>query len=138
MVLFAGIMVSISSIELIFTELVAEKLEDKPEEYFVVTNADPALLQAISHPGEPVPLHSLDETEFDELNNQYGTNNVEYQNNYYSVGILMVEPSRIYIAVFWMSLFGFVASTILLISLAISKGLGYVRKRKEQQPQVVN
>ena len=138
MVLFVGIMVSISSIELIFTELVAEKLEDKPEKYFVVTNADPVLLQAISHPGEPVPLHSSDETEIDDLIGQYGTNNMEYQNNYYSVVILMVEPSRIYIDVFWMSLFGFVLSTILLISLAILKGVSYVRKRKEQQPQVVN
>jgi len=138
MVLFVGIMVSISSIELIFTELVAEKLSNEPEKYFVVTNPDPMLLQAISHPGVPVPLRSLDETEFNELSNQYGTNNVEYQNNYYSVGILNVEPTRVYYDVFLMSLIGFVVSTILLISYAISKGLGYVKKRKEQQPQVVN
>jgi hypothetical protein len=36
--------------------MVAEKLSNKPEEYFVVTDADPVLLQAISHLGEPVFL----------------------------------------------------------------------------------
>ena len=137
MVLCATTMISIFSIELTFNALVAEKLSNKPEEYFVVTNADPALLQAISHLGETVPLHSLDETEFDDLREQYRTSNIGYQNNYYWVGILCVTPSQIYSQILWMSLFGLGVSTILLVSLAILKGLGR-RKRKKQQPQAVN
>ena len=138
MVVCAATMISVSSVELNFNALVTEKLASKPEEYFVLTDADPALLQAISHPGETVPLHLLDETEIDDLMEQHGTNNIEYQNNYYSVGILFVEPSGIYRDLFLMSLVGFVVSAAFLISLAISKGSGYVRKREEQQPQVVN
>jgi hypothetical protein len=118
--------------------MVAEQLSNKPEEYFVVTNADPVLLQAISHLGESVRFNSLDETEIDDLINQYGTSNLEYQNNYYWVGMPIGEPLQIYSQILWMSLFGLVVSTTLLISLAILKGSGYFRKRKEQQPQVVN
>ena len=137
MVLCAATLISVTSIELTFNELVAEKLSNKPEEYFVVTDAEPVLLQAISHLGEPVSLHLLDETEIDDLINQYGTSNLEYQNNYYWVGILFVEPLEIYSQISWMSLFGLVVSTALLVSLAILKGLRQ-RKRKKQQPQAVN
>jgi len=138
MVVCAATMISVSSVELNFNALVTEKLASKPEEYFVLTDADPALLQAISHPGETVPLHLLDETEIDDLMEQHGTNNIEYQNNYYSIGILFVEPSGIYRDVFWMSLVGFVVSAAFLVSLAIFEGLRYVRKRREQQLQIVN
>ena len=110
--------------------MVAEKLSNKPEEYFVVTDADPVLLQAISHLGEPVRFNSLDETEFDDLRDQYRTGNLEYQNNYYWAGILIGDPPEIYSQILWMSLFGLGVSTILLVSLAIHEGLGR-RKHKE-------
>lgn len=124
---------SYSSIgELDFNALKAEKLLDKPEKYFVVTNTDPALLQAISHSGEYVSLHLLDETQIDELIGQYGTSNIEYQNSYYIIRILYVEPSQIYALELWMSIFGFVVSTVLLISYTVFKGLSQVRKREKQ------
>jgi hypothetical protein len=79
----------------------------------------------------------LDETEFDDLRDQYRTGNMEYQNNYYWAGILIGDPPEIYSQILWMSLFGLGVSTILLVFLAIHEGLRQ-RKRKKQQPQVVN
>jgi hypothetical protein len=111
--------------------MVAEKLSNKPEEYFVVTDADPVLLQAISHLGESVRFNSLDETEIDNLGDSHGAY-IEYQNNYYWVGILIGEPLEIYSQIFWMSLFGLVVSTTLLVSFAILKGLEQ-RKRKKNR-----
>lgn len=110
--------------------MVAEKLSNKPEEYFVVTDADPVLLQAISHLGESVRFNSLDETEIDDLRDQYGTSNIEYQNNYYWAGFPIGEPLQIYSQILWISLFGLGVSITLLVSLAILKGLGR-RKHKE-------
>ncbi len=95
--------------------MLAEKLSNRPEEYFVVTNADPVLLQAISQLGESVSFNSLDETEIDDLIDQHGTSNVKFQENYYKVGILTGEPLMIYIQLWWICLFGFVTSTIILI-----------------------
>ncbi len=129
-VLCAAILISVSSIELAFNALVAEKLSNKPEEYFVVTEAEPVLLQAISHLGEPVPFHLLDDTEIDDLMNQHGTSNLEYQNNYYSVSILFVEPPVIYAQVLWVSIFGLVVSTTFLAALAIRKGLKYKKSSR--------
>lgn len=118
--------------ELDFNAIKAEKLSDKPEKYFVVTNIDPALLQAISHSGEYAFFHLLDETQIDELIGQYETNNIEYQNNYYRIYILFVEPSPINAEGFWISIFGFVASTFVLVSYAFFKVIGSIKKRKKQ------
>jgi hypothetical protein len=42
-------------------EITAEKLSSIPEQYFVVTEGDPVLLQAISQLGKPVSVNSLAE-----------------------------------------------------------------------------
>ena len=130
MVLCAASAVSLNSYigKLDFNAMKTEKLSDKPEAYFVVTNADPTLLQAISNSGDYVSFHLLDETQMDELIDQHETNNIEYQNNYYRVWILFVEPSQIYAEEFWMSIFGFIASTVVLVCYAIFKGLSQVKK----------
>jgi len=117
-------------------DMVADKLENKPEEFFVVTDADPILLQAISHLGEPIRFSSMDETRIDDLTDKHGTNDMEYQNSYYRVRIAVGDRVTLLGSILmWISLIGLVISTILLISLAIFKGLGHVRKRKEQQGQ---
>ena len=116
--------------ELDFNAMIAEKLFDKPEEYFVVTNADATLLQAISNSGDYVSFHLLDETQMDELIGQHGTSNIEYQNNYYNIRILFVEPSPIYAEEFWISIFGFAASSVILVFYAIFKGLSQMRKQR--------
>jgi len=103
--------------------MMAEKLSDKPEEFFVVTNPDPVLLKAISTL-ERVCFYSFDETRFDELiGGEYGGANIEYQGNYYFVGIPIVEPDIFMFGlVFGISIFGLVTSTTLLVSHAIRKG----------------
>ncbi len=140
LVLCAASAVSLNSFmgELDFNAMVAEKLSDRPEEYFVVTNADPTLLQAISNSGDYVSFHLLDETQMDELIGQHGTSNIEYQSNYYNIRILFVEPSPIYAEEFWMSIFGFVASTVVIVSYAIFKGLSQMRKTMKPKVQVSN
>ncbi len=118
--------------ELDFNAIQAEKLSNKPEKYFVVTNADPTLLQAISHLGEYVSFHLLDETQIDELIDQYGTNNIGYQSNYYRIYIVFVEPSQFNAEGFWMSIFGFIASSVFLVSYSVFKVIGDIKKRKKQ------
>lgn len=112
--------------------MVAEKLSNKPEEYFVVMDADPVLSQAIAHLGESVPFYSLDTIEFDDLRDQHGTSNIEYQNNYYRVDIFSVTPKLSYelSIIFWISFFSFIVSTILLTSLIIHKRFRLERKKQ--------
>ena len=122
-----------------YSDLVVEKLQDKPEKYFVVTNPDPVLSQAISSGGR-APFHSFAEIQIDDLMNQYGTNNIEYQNNYYWVGTQFVEVtwSNEASMFFWLFVSGFIVSLILLASIAFVKGgLDHLKKQKEQQPQAL-
>jgi hypothetical protein len=121
MLLCVALIVIIPYIGTARPSMIADKLSNTPEKYFVVTDADPVLVQAISHLGKPISFDSLDETEIGDLAYQYGTSNIEYQNNYYSVGVLVSEPSPIHILTFWASIIGLIMSTALLIYLAIRK-----------------
>lgn len=110
--------------------IIAEKLSNKPEEYFVITTPDPVLLNAISHVGETVSFNSFDETEFDELVDQHGTGNIEYLNNFYFVGFPPAgDPSFNYVLIYWVSLFGFVISITLLIYFSVLKNRGQRRDK---------
>lgn len=104
--------------------IVAEKLSNKPTEYFVVTDTDPSLQQAIDNIGEPVPIYPADETNIGESIHEYGTGNLEYKNNYYNVIVLDIEFGLGYplLTLLWISISGFVISlTILLILVIIKK-----------------
>ncbi len=124
-----------------YSDLVAKKLVDEPEKYFVITNPDPALLQAISQSGEHVALKSFDETQIDELMSQYGTDNIEYQDSYYQVRIYFVDAmgwTNETLMLFWFSISGFILSLILLVFAAFVKGgLDNLKKQKGQQPQAL-
>lgn len=104
-------------------EVTAEKLSSIPEQYFVVTEDDPVLLQAISQLGEPVSVNSLAETEIDNWIKEHGTNNLKFQENYYKVYIPIVEPPEIYAQILLLALFGALASGIALISVIIANKL---------------
>lgn len=104
-------------------EITAEKLSSIPEQYFVVTEDDPVLLQAISQLGEPGSVNSLAETEIDDWIKEHGTNNLKFQENYYKVYIPIVEPPEIYAQILLLALFGAVASGISLISVIIANKL---------------
>ena len=68
--------------------LVATKLEQKPDRYFLLENPDNYVLQAINE-NKPV---SFGTSKIFELISMHNTPNVEYENEYYNVGILMVDP----------------------------------------------
>ncbi|MGB9914363.1 MAG: hypothetical protein ACPLIG_00410 [Candidatus Bathyarchaeales archaeon] len=104
-------------------EITAEKLSSIPEQYFVVTDDDSVLLQAISQLGEPVSVNSLAETEIDNWIKEHGTNNLKFQENYYKVYIPIVEPPEIYAQILLLALFGAVASGISLIYVIIANKL---------------
>ena len=108
--------------------MTADKLSSKPENYFVVTEADPILREAIST-GKIVRFDSLDETQIDELTSQHGTPNLEYQDSYYRVGYLRGDPPMIYGQIYLVSFFGLVASVFVLICYVSFKELNHVRKQ---------
>ena len=64
--------------------LVCQKLSAKPEKYVVVPDPDPYLLEALSNSGTPVFVGSFENTKVDELVWAQGTDNLEYNNAYYT------------------------------------------------------
>ena len=92
----------------------ADKLNDKPQKYFTLTNPDPYVLKAIN--GEYVHPH-YDDTQIDELIRQHQTSNIEYNGSYYSIGLVFVDafppPTLPYILVgFALSILGIVVIAI--------------------------
>ena len=71
--------------------LEARKLTDIPETYFSLDNPDSYVLQAASNPNELVFV-SPDNTQIDEIIQTHGTNNMEYNNTYYEIQFLSVDP----------------------------------------------
>jgi hypothetical protein len=94
----------------------ADKLTEKPANYFALSNPDQYVLKVIDDEENYVIVH-YDETQIDELTRQYGTNNVEYNGSYYTIGIAFVDsfpPTTLpYI------LAGFVISVSAIIILSI-------------------
>jgi len=96
----------------------AEKLSAKPADYFVVTDPDPYLLEALSHSGTEVFAGFWDDIKIDELIAANDTNNVEYGDAYYTVQLYSNDP--VYMGLGGIVLFGWIALalsfTITLIS----------------------
>ena len=82
--------------------LVATKLEQKPDRYFLLENPDNYVLQAIINEDKPV---SIGTSKIFELISMHNTSNVEYNNEYYNVGILLVDPYRLPAAPFLIGAF---------------------------------
>jgi hypothetical protein len=72
--------------------IIVEELSEKPEVYFVLENPDSYVLEAISNLKQPVYLNFFNKTQIDEMIEANGTNNIEYNNHYYSVGLLFADP----------------------------------------------
>ena len=101
-----------------YYQLDADKLNDKPQNYFTLTNPDPYVLKAIN--GEYV-YPNYDDTTIDELIRQYQTSNVEYNGSYYSIGLVFVDafppPTLPYIlAGFALSILGIVVIAIFQVA----------------------
>lgn len=69
-------------------DLYATKLDEKPQKYFVLVNPDSYVLEAILNPGSYVSINSPEDTQIDDLEATYGTNNVEFNNSYYEVDLI--------------------------------------------------
>jgi hypothetical protein len=94
----------------------ADKLTEKPANYFALSNPDQYVLKVIDGKESYVYVH-YDDTQIDEQTRQYGTNNVEYNGSYYTIGIAFVDafpPTTLpYI------LAGFVISVLAIIIFSI-------------------
>jgi hypothetical protein len=100
--ILAGLVIIVLSLALIFVvpyfstskpEMTAEKLSDKPDKFFVVTEIDPILAQAISSLGQSVQFN-LGESKVDDLIAQHDTSNIEYQGYYFRISITISEPAE--------------------------------------------
>jgi len=65
--------------------LYATKLDEKPLKYFVLDNPDSYVLEAMLNPRRYVSINSPEDTQIDDMEANYGTNNVEFNNSYYEV-----------------------------------------------------
>ena len=93
----------------------AERLGQQPETYFVLENPDSVVSQAISNPQESVEILSLEDTQIDELIDEYDSDpfNVKVNDSYFRIGIVCADnfPPPL------MSLLYLVSPVTLLLSL---------------------
>jgi len=89
--------------------LVASNLAEKPDKYIPLTNPDSYVLQAIKDPGNPLFIGSFQNTQFDELFQTYGTENVEFNGNYYEIQTLYADAFA-YMTFFWLLIIGWAYS----------------------------
>lgn len=94
--------------------LVASDPMEKPDKYMPLTNPDSYVLQAIEDTGMPVFIGSWQCTQFDELIQTYGTNNVEFNGNYYEIQTLSAD-TFVYTTIFWLLTIAWVIFTISII-----------------------
>lgn len=94
----------------------ADKLADKPAEYFTLANPDQYVLKVINGEERYVIVH-YDDTQIDEIVRQYGTNNIVYNGSYYTIGIAYVDsfPPTILPHI----LAGFVISILAIVIISI-------------------
>ena len=96
----------------------AEKLTEKPDVYIPLTEPDPYVLQAVSNPGEEVVVGARGNSEFNEMVDTYGTNNVEINGNYYQIHVYFIE--NLFWGTLWLlSLGGWVVFGIIVVALVV-------------------
>ena len=71
--------------------IVAFKLEEEPDVFFVLEDPDPIVLKAFDNVGEPVVLGLFGVTKINELINFHNTGNVSYLDEFYEIGWLSVD-----------------------------------------------
>ena len=71
--------------------IIATRLDEKPDNFFVIEDPDSYFLQAISNEGEPVFLGVFGNTKIDELITLHNTGNVVYLDEFYFIGRLSVD-----------------------------------------------
>jgi hypothetical protein len=98
--------------------LEAHKLTDTPEKFIVLESPDQYAIRALSNPGTLVFV-DLDKTLIDNIIPSNGTNNVFFENSYYEINVLSVDPSVFAylgpLIITWI-VWGIVASVIAIFS----------------------
>jgi len=102
----------------------ADKLSQKPDNYFVLSNPDQYVLTLLNGQENHVYVHCND-TQIDELVNQFDTSNIEYNGSYYTIGIAFVDAfpplTQPHI------LAGFVISILGIVVIAIFQGVKHFK-----------
>jgi hypothetical protein len=100
--------------------ITATKLDEKPEAYFPLSNPESYGIQAIFDTSNGVEINSEVFSEISACVRAYGTNNVEYSNNYYELHLILGDtlPSPILTL---LSLTGLLISSILIIGIFFTK-----------------
>jgi hypothetical protein len=98
--------------------LEAYKLQDKPEQYFVLDNPDQYVMKALSYPNSVVFI-DLDKTQIDDIIQSRGTNNFVFEGSYYKIQFLSVDPAvfdhLVLLIITWI-VWGIVASAIAIFN----------------------
>ena len=109
--------------------LYATKLEAEPDRSFLLEDADDYVLEALNNPETTVIVgRTLDNTQVDELMFVYNTSNVEFNNSYYRIQILLGDkfpPAGLYLLL----MIGILVSLVAEVIIISSKAAEYVRKK---------
>ena len=71
----------------------AHQLPEKPSTYVVLTTADSYVSSAISNLNQDVYVGSWGSTQIDDVLLANHTGNIEFNSNYYSIGLLSADPA---------------------------------------------
>ena len=109
--------------------LYATKLESEPGTHFLLENADNYVLEAVNNPETSIVVgRTLDNTQIDELMSLHSTSNVEFNNGYYRIQIMVGDkfpPAGLSL----LMTTGILVSFVAVLILSFSKAAKYVRNR---------
>jgi hypothetical protein len=78
--------------------IVAEKLTEKPQTYFTLSNPDAYVSQAISNPGECIIIGDGGNSQIKKIANTHGSGsavNIEFNSHFYHIDLLSSDPPSI-------------------------------------------
>jgi uncharacterized protein YlzI (FlbEa/FlbD family) len=109
--------------------LYATKLEAEPDTNFLLENADNYVLEAVNNPETSIVVgRTLGNTQIDELMSMHNTSNVEYNNSYYRIQIIVGDnfpPAGLSLLLPT----GILVSLVAVVILSSSKAAKCVRNR---------
>ena len=96
--------------------IVAFRLEEEPDTFFILEDPDPFVLKAIDNEGEPVFMGLFGNTQIDELITLHNTGNVAYLGEFYVIGWLSADAFSYGLGLLLVSIVGW----LLLLSFGIT------------------
>ena len=96
----------------------ATKLDEEPEKYFLLNNPEFYGIQRIFNSSIGIEIDEDVISEIMEMQNNFGTKNVKYSNNYYEIQLLLGDKFPPY-PLLWLSITCLFVSGILMIGVLI-------------------